>query len=228
MGSTYAETIFAAMFNTKWYDPLKDELQLTNYEEAAEWVKRIYEVTPRAQQAAMKLPTWSAGLASGKLAMQINGSWTSGELISQHKSKSNYGVTWVPSSPGDHATAALPWGLGIPITSEHPELAYSLMDYLGSAEAQQVMFDGLGWLNVNLKSLPRVNVGADPLVKDAINMFIKADRVAAPPPLLTLMDVRNQIRGTLYSIWDGKVASRAALEDLNNRMNRALNEAKSH
>lgn len=228
MGSTYCDTIWSTMFNTKWYDPVKETLNLTAFEEAADWIKQLYDVAPQAKMAAMKLPTWSAGLATRKLAMQVNGSWTPGELMVQIKDTSAFGVSWVPSSIGDKATATLPWGFGIPVTSQHPDLAYSLLDHLHSVEAQQVIFDGLGWLNINMRTLPRVNVNAAPLVRDSINMYMAADRVGAPPPLLNLMQVRGELRATLNNIWAGKVNSRSGLEDVNNRMNQALEEAKKH
>lgn len=155
-------------------------------------------------------------LLTNKVAMQINGSWVPGEIRNQYKQADDmmqFGYTWVPTVDGAKATAVLPWGLGIPTTSNHAGLAYSLMDFLVSPKGMQIMFDELGWLVTNIASLSKVNVSAVPEVKQAINMFFEAERVGSTPSLVNLMDVRPAIRDAAYYVWTGKSSVWEALEN---------------
>src|SRR5690606_696790 len=123
---------------------------------------------------------WTGGVATGRLGMQVNGSWVPGELTS-FPDAGEFGYTWMPSVRGDKATSSSPWGLGIPVNAPRPDLSFQLIEFFSGVEALQIVFDAVGWLNGNLASVRQLDVSAAHEIVPIIDMFTQADRLTAPP-----------------------------------------------
>jgi len=225
MGGYYFPTIWGTIFDIDYYDEVTNKINLMGYEIAVDWIKNIYDYPDYdlISQFSGTIGWWTSGVASGKLAMQINGSWVPGELRSLG-STLDIGYTWMPSVHGDRATASLPWGQGIPINAPHPDLSWKLIECFATPEGAQIMFDAVGWLNGNLSSMSEIDVGDMPVIKDIIAMFNQADRFNAPQPLPILGDLRNEMSGALGVVWRDEDTARNVLTNLQKRMQQKLEE----
>lgn len=224
MGSQYFPTIWSTVFNVDWYDEAFHELRLTELEPAVEWIRSIYETHGYGMITGSGVGGWTGGLHSGRLAMQVNGSWVPGELKALD-SPGSFGYTWMPTSTGDKATASLPWGLAIPNQAAHPDLSFQLMEFFTTAEAAQILFDAAGWLNGNLPAMQQLEIGDLPEIAPIIGMFEEADRFNAPPPVPIMEEIRRQLSGALAPVWRNEEPGRTALHNLQRSLQIRLNEA---
>lgn len=224
MGATCFPDIWSAAFKVDWYDPESTRLRLTDFQPAVEYIKRIYDTPGYGLITGAGIGGWTGGLASGRLAMQINGYWTAGELKSAG-AKFPYGYAWMPTGPGDKATAVLPWGLGIPAGVRHPDLSYKLIEFFASPQAAQIMFDAVGWLNGNLPAMRNLNIRDLSVIASIVSMFEQANRVTAPPPVPIMEQIRGRMNGALGAVWRGELPGRTALIDLQRELETRLSEA---
>ncbi len=224
----YFELVVGAWFNVNWYNPATNELNLMAFEPAVRYIQQLYENPSYDQIKGLKIPTWTGAIASGKQAMQINGSWVVGEIQTLYGNRNlHLGYSWVPTPLGDKATCTAPWGLAIPATSKYPDLAYDLINFFAGPEGAQIMFDGMGWLNLNLKTMPRLDLTVIPDVKNAISMFLEADRIDAPVSMPTIEQIRQALFNELTPVWQGRESASSALEQINGKMKQLLLEVSS-
>lgn len=223
MGGTYFPLIWGTVFDVDWYDPSDRRLNLSGFERAVEYLKQIYDTPGYDLISGAGIGGWTGGVASGRLAMQVNGSWVPGEL-SAFPEAGEFGYTWVPSVRGDKATASSPWGLAIPINAPRPDLSFELIEFFSTTEALQIVFDAVGWLNGNLAAIRELDVSSAPEIVPIIGMFTEADRLTAPPQLPILTDIYNTMSGRLVPVWQGQADHRSVLLTLQEEMQSRLDE----
>jgi ABC-type glycerol-3-phosphate transport system substrate-binding protein len=224
MGGTYFPTVWSTVFDVPWYNPQTRQLNLVGFEEAVEWIASIYNTYSYDMINGAGIGGWTGGLTKGRLGMQINGSWVPGELKSLN-STWRHGYTWMPTIRDDKATAALPWGLGVPTNAKHPDLSFQLMEYFTTAQATQIMFDAVGWLSGNLSAMRRLVIRDLPVIAQCVAMFDQADRFNAPLPVPIMETIRNSTSNVLTPVWRGQTSPRAALETWQQQMQIELNNA---
>ncbi|HEX6970943.1 MAG TPA: extracellular solute-binding protein [Limnochordia bacterium] len=223
MGSTYFPDIWSTVFAVDWYDPSAQRLHVEAFAPVVDYLKQIYDAPGYSLISGAGIGGWTGGLATGRLAMQINGYWVPGELKSIG-SQIPFGYTWMPSSRGDRATAALPWGMGIPASVERADIAFQLMEFFTTPEAAQIMFDAVGWLNGNLRAMRQLSIGNLEVIVPIVAMFEEADRFTAPAPVPIMETVRRQIPGQLTAVWRNEIAGRNALAELQRQLQAELDE----
>lgn len=223
MGGQYFPLIWGTVFDVDWYDQSDRRLNLTAFEGAVEYLKQIYDAPGYDLISGAGIGGWTGGVASGRLAMQVNGSWVPGEL-SSFPDAGEFGYTWVPSVRGDKATSSSPWGLGIPINAPRPDLSFELIEFFSTVEALQIVFDAVGWLNGNLAAIRELDVSSAPEIVPIIGMFTEADRLTAPPQLPILTDIYNTMSGRLSPVWQGQADHRSVLLTLQEEMQARLDE----
>ncbi|NLI74730.1 MAG: extracellular solute-binding protein, partial [Euryarchaeota archaeon] len=179
MGTTYFETIWSAVFDVDWYDSVNRQLNMLAFEPTVDWLKRIYDTPGYSLISGAGIGGWTSGLLTGRLGMQINGYWVPGELKSLD-CPWEFDYAWMPSALGDKATAALPWGMGVPYGAKNPDLSFQLIEMFATPEAAQEIFDAVGWLNGNLPAMKRLAIHDLPVVARIVAMFDEADRFFAP------------------------------------------------
>jgi|GEM_PF-1951138 len=223
MGGQYFPLIWGTVFDVSWYDLSRRKLDLIAIEPALEYLKRIYDAPGYDLITGAGIGGWTGGLASGRLAMQVNGSWVPGELTT-FPDAGKFGYTWMPSLPGDKATSSSPWGLTIPVNAPRPDLSFELIEFFATPEALQIVFDAVGWLNGNLSSIRELDVSAAPEIVPIIGMFNEADRFTAPPPLPILTDIYNVMSGRVTPFLRGEADGRSILLTLQDEMQARLDE----
>lgn len=223
MAGYYFPLMWGTVFDISWYDPSTRQLNLVAFEPTLEYLKRIYDAPGYDLITGAGIPGWTSGLASGRLAMQINGSWVPGELTS-YPDVGEFGYTWMPTLLGDKATSSSPWGLAIPVNARRPDLSFELIEFFTTTEALQIVFDAVGWLNGNLAAIRELDVSAAPEIVPIINMFNEADRFTAPPPLPILTDIYNVMQGRLTPYFRGEADGRSILVTLQEEMQARLDE----
>lgn len=224
MGGFYFPLIWGTVFDVDWYDESAQRLNLTAFEESIEYLQRIYDTPGYDLIAGAGIGGWTGGLASGRLAMQVNGYWVPGELKT-FEGVGEFGYTWVPSATGELRTASSPWGMGIPVNAPNPDLSFELIEFFTTVEAQQPIFDAVGWLNGNLTAIRQLDISDSPEIAPIISMFGEADQLHAPPPLPILTDIYNTMSGRAVSVFQGEQNVRVMLETLQNEMQIRLDEA---
>lgn len=223
MGGFYFPLIWGTVFDVQWYDESNRRLNLVAFEGAVEYLKQIYDTPGYDLISSAGIGGWTGGVATGRLAMQVNGSWVPGELTS-FPDAGEFGYTWMPSVRGDKATSSSPWGLGIPVNAPRPDLSFQLIEFFSGVEALQIVFDAVGWLNGNLASVRQLDVSAAPEIVPIIDMFTQADRLTAPPQLPILTDIYNTMSGRLTPVWQGETDHRSVLLTLQEEMQARLDE----
>lgn len=223
MGGFYFPLIWGTVFDVPWYDEANRRLNLLAFEGAVEYLKQIYDTPGYDLITGAGIGGWTGAVASGRLAMQVNGSWVPGEL-NAFPDAGELGYTWMPNVRGDKATSSSPWGLGIPINVPRPDLSFELIEFFSGIEALQIVFDAVGWLNGNLAAIRELDVSAAPEIVPIIDMFTQADRLTAPPQLPILTDLYNTMSGRLTPVWRGETDHRSVLLTLQEEMQAKLDQ----
>jgi multiple sugar transport system substrate-binding protein len=220
-------------WNFKYYDEGKEQFDLANakMEAAMTLMKRFYDVAGGYQAVkdfrTRGSATWSgakSGIALGTEAMQINGYWTPGEL-SKNASDKQYAYTWVPvpqerkgkkiQSTGGHFVV-------IPQGAQHQDAAFEFIEFLTSERAEQIIFEGNGWIGARKSFLNKLDAekyrGLDFYVKSAT----KNDEMweMAVNPVEGFFS--TELGATLDSIMLGNEAPRPALQELQRKVTEEL------
>lgn len=181
----------ASGLGTGYYDPKVAKFDLVNsqLEEALAAIKSFYDAAGgyAAVQTFHKTNgTWTgakAGIVLGTQAMQINGYWTPGSLTKLAPTK-RYVYGWPPTSPdrkGKKIQSAGGHFAVLPKGSPHPDQAFSFAEYLTSEAAEQIIFDGEGWLGARKSFLTKVNVKQYPGLDFYTQSTATADEFWADP-----------------------------------------------
>ena len=91
--------------------------------------------------------------------------------------KTKVGTYWVPNVKGDKMMAHGGWGFCMPKGTKNPQLAWELIEYMTTKVPSQLIFDKMGFLNGNKRSLKELDLSAHPEVKWFLDSFGVADRV---------------------------------------------------
>ncbi|MGH2371093.1 MAG: extracellular solute-binding protein, partial [Chloroflexota bacterium] len=152
----------------KYYDEAKEQFDLANpmMEEALTSMKRFYDVAggyQARQEFRKQYGNWTgarSGITVGTEAMQINGYWTPGSLA-KLVPENRYAYGWVPvSSPrkGKNIQATGGHFAILPTGAPHPEPAFEFLEFLSGEQAEQIIFDGIGWLGARKSFLTKIDV----------------------------------------------------------------------
>lgn len=156
---------------------------------------------------------WRTGLASGQLAMHVNGYWQAG-AVRPDLVDDEFIFTWMPNVRGDRAMLVGGWGLVIPNGAQNPEAAMRFAEYLTSTAAAQVIFEHRGWLNANLDTMSTLDVSLTPGLPFFIESMAVADRLLVPENIPIMSAVRTQLGGAANQVAGGTVSPVQVLSDL--------------
>ncbi|MDO5293852.1 MAG: maltose ABC transporter substrate-binding protein [bacterium] len=135
-----------------------------------------------------------AAFTSGKAAMYITGPWNVAEC---EKAKMNFGVTTLPSLPGDANPSASFSGartMQVSAYSNHPAEAEAFAKFLISDEMQQLRFKLTG-------AIPSTSIKVD---SEYITGFQKQLQYAYPMPSIPEVDqFWDPMKSACANIWDG-------------------------
>jgi len=211
-------------WNFKYYDDAKEAFNLTDpkLEAAVAVMKRFYDVAGglgAVKEFRKTYGTWTglkSGMATGAEAMQINGYWTPGEL-SKNAPDKRYAYTWVPVPPerkGKKLQATGGHFVVIPQGAKSPDAAFAFIEFLTGEQAEQLIFDGTGWVGARKSFLNKLDAskyrGLDFYVKSAST----ADETweTAVNPIEGFFS--DELTKALDAILLGEVGPKAALEEL--------------
>jgi multiple sugar transport system substrate-binding protein len=221
-------------WNFKYYDEAKDAFNLTDpkLEAAVTTMKRFYDVAGglgAVREFRKTYGTWSgakSGIAMGAEAMQINGYWTPGELA-KNASDKKYAYTWVPvpqERKGKKIQATGGHFVVIPQGAKSPDPAFEFIEFLTGEQAEQIIFDGTGWIGARKSFLGKLDAskyrGLDFYVKTAGT----ADETweTAVNPIEGFFS--DELGKTLDSIILGELGPKAALEELQRKCTEELRQ----
>lgn len=135
-----------------------------------------------------------AAFFAGTAAMHITGPWNVANCITEGL---NFGITTLPSLPGDTTPASSFSGtraMFVSAYSEHPEEANAFAEFLVSPEMQKLRFDITG-------ALPSISVTVD---SPYVNGFLAQLDYAFPMPSIPEMNAFWDALGSASSnIWNG-------------------------
>lgn len=223
MGGFYYPLTWGTIFELDWYDESTHQLDLMQFESSIDYIQQIYDTPGFDLIDGTETGDWFAGMGSGRLAMQIDGSWLVGWLKNNTKDV-EYGYTWAPNVKSDRRTAVTPWGIGIPVNAPHTDLSFELIEFLTTVEAQQIIFDAVGWINGNLTTIRALDITALPETAPIVQMLIDADFLNGPPPLPILNALYNAMSGQVISVLRGEQNARSMLETLQLEMQAKLDQ----
>jgi multiple sugar transport system substrate-binding protein len=158
---------------------------------------------------------------AGKVAMQISGPWTLGQL---QQSKTDFGVFPMPTQQ-DSATALGGENLFLfKSTPERERAAWTFMEYVLSEEFQTEWALGTGYLPVNLKSRQNSKYQAFIQQQPALTVFLQQMVQARSRPLFAGYNrISEQLGRALESVLLQKQTPQLAFQEAQQRINLIFN-----
>lgn len=155
-----------AAFGFKYYDEGTGKYNFSNEQmvEAFAMVQKFYDIVGADKIAGFtkSYGTWTesptAMFPAGVEAANINGYWAPGELAkSSPNNKFVYG--WVPTSQKGQKLQSTGGHYGmLPKGGPDPDLGFQLIEYLNTADAMNIIFNGTGWIGAHKSFLKSLNV----------------------------------------------------------------------
>ncbi len=157
-----------AAYGFKYFDAATRKYNFDNdmRVEAFTWVQKYYDIVGADKIAGFTKAygTWTesptAMFPSGVEGMNINGYWAPGELAKSAPDR-KFVYTWVPTpssrkgvklqSTGGH------YGM-LPKGGSDPDLGFQFVEWLNTAEAMTIIFDGTGWLGASKSFLEKADI----------------------------------------------------------------------
>src|SRR6266542_3631762 len=221
-------------WNFKYYDEGKEAFNLSDpkFEAVVTMMKRFYDVAgglAAVKEFRKTYGTWSgakSGIALGGEVMQINGYWTPGELAKNAPDK-KYAYTWVPvpqERKGKKRQATGGHFVVIPQGAKSPDPAFEFIEFLTGEKAEQIIFDGTGWIGARKSFLTKLDGskyrGLDFFVKSASG----ADETweTAVNPIEGYFS--DELGKALDSIMLGEQGPKAALQELQRKCTEELRQ----
>lgn len=198
VGNGYYSIIFTTSDDNRLFGPAGTDTTATNINSEAsikgmEFFKGLRKILD-IPSADLTTSICDAAFASGNAAMFITGLWNVSNFESQGV---NFGVTALPSLPGNGTPVASFSGTRAMFTSaysEHPEEAALFAEFLLSEEMQKLRFELTG-------SLPSIDIAVD---SPYIPGFLKQLDYAFPMPSIPQMGAFwDAMNSASANIWDG-------------------------
>lgn len=198
VGNGYYTIIFTTKGGNRLFGPSGTDTTSTNINAPAsiEGMTFFQSMRPALNVAAADLDTAIADSAfqSGKAVMHITGPWNIKNFVDAGL---NFGVTTLPSLPGDSTPAASFSGTRAMFVSEytdHPDEAADFAAFLMSPEMQQLRFKITG-------AMPSIDTAVE---SPYIPGFLKQLNYAFPMPSISEMGMFWDAMGAASrNIWDG-------------------------
>jgi multiple sugar transport system substrate-binding protein len=220
------------VWNFKYYDEGKDEFNLTDpkMEAAITMIKRFYDAA--GGLAAIKefrktYGTWSgakSGIALGAEAMQINGYWTPGELAKNAPDK-KYAYAWVPvpqERKGKKIQATGGHFVVIPQGAKNPDPAFDFIEFLTGEKAEQIIFDGTGWVGARKSFLNKLDASK----YRGLDFYVKSASTADETWEMAVNPIEGffstELGKTLDAVLNGDAGVKAALQELQRKCTEEL------
>jgi len=188
MGGRYFADIWPPIFDFEIYDEETRTLRINTPEmrKVFEYLSSLYEYMSVSE--SWKFGGWTGALASGHVAMQLNGYWVPGELRVM-EAKDEFEYTWFPNVWNDKLMAVVGWGMAIPKGCRHVKEAFKFIEYMSSTEACQRLLDYVGFLNGNVAAIRELDWSGTPGIEFFLRSASEADRfaVAEKIPITTFM-----------------------------------------
>lgn len=226
-GMYFPDAWAAAVYDHPVYDAESRTLRFNTPEmqELLEYLRSFFENVPfhMVQQFHGTYGWWRTGLASGRLAMHVNGYWQAG-AVRPDLVDDEFVFTWMPNIRGDRAMLVGGWGLVIPHGAPNPEAAFRFAEYLTSDAAAQVIFNNRGWLNANLDTMSTLDVSLTPGLPFFFESMAVADRLLVPESIPIMSAVRASLGGAAQQVAQGAASPVQVLSDLEIRLQAQLDE----
>jgi len=209
---------------TKYYDEGANQFNVAGpeLEEALNTIKRFYDVIggPAALDTFRKVNgTWSgtkAGIVLGTEALQINGYWTPGDLTKNAQTK-KYVYGWPPVSPTRKGTKMQSTGghfAVLPKGSPHPDLAFQVAEFLSGEQAEQLIFDGSGFMGARKSFLAKVDTSKYPGLDFYVKSATTGDELWADPSDPIESFFSDTWHSQAQKVFLGQLTPRDALQQL--------------
>lgn len=198
-GNAYYSIIFTTAHGNRLFGPSGTDTTRTylNTDAAVEGMTFFQSLRSSALNvpaADLTTSITDAAFASGTAAMHITGPWNVTPFLDQGV---NFGITTLPSLPGDTVPASSFSGtraMFVSAYSKHPEEANAFAEFLVSPEMQRLRFD-------ITNALPAINVTVD---SPYVTGFLQQLEYAFPMPSIPEMSAFWDALGSASSnIWNG-------------------------
>ena len=225
--------VYGEGYGTHWYDYSTDTLHLNDQGliDATDWIAQPSKEIrfARWQTFRKTYGEWDgkkSGFDNGKEAMIIQGDWTPGGVKQNGPSVSqNIGTAFFPTKINQKLMLTGGWSLQIPTGSKRADQAFAWFEYLTTVPAIQMWLDGTG-LVVYTKSFAKDGKYADiPGLSWFLDAPSKADRNITIPNNPIYDQIDKEYNAGLAKVREGKIAPKDMLDDLQTRMQAALNQA---
>jgi cellobiose transport system substrate-binding protein len=182
---------------------------------AFDMVLELIEMETVAPYQAFQ-PEWFTAMAAGTYATQACPAWMTGVVSGNagEDNADNWDYTTVPGGGGNWGGA---W-LGVTSSSEHPEEAAALVDFLTSADAQLAAFEAVGRFpaSPDTQAEPAVSGLVDGYFNDAPVGQIATESIAAYEPVFfgpLHSAVKQPLENALISVIQGNVSTEDAWDE---------------
>lgn len=203
-----ASFFWADSMGFEWWnqDELTFNFNTEGFIEALKIIKRFYDLVGVEQMEGYRSSygTWTqsptASFPAGAQAAILNGYWTPGELAHSAPDK-RFRFTWPPNSSERRGIKFQNVGghpVVIPKGAQHPDEAFTLLEFLTTPPAMDIIFNTTGWLGPRISWLEQLNVSQYPGLEFYLESAINADELK-PCPLCPISSIVGQ---ELNDTWD--------------------------
>jgi multiple sugar transport system substrate-binding protein len=159
---------------------------------------------------------------SGKVAMQLTGPWTLGQLAGMNFS--DYSVMPIPAGTRSATSIGGENLFMMKTTPSHQQAAWEFMEYVLNADFQTEWALGTGYLPVNLKARERASYRDYMAKTPAIQVFIDQAKNGRPRPIEPgYSQISENLGRAIESVLMNKTSPQAALAKAQARLDLSLN-----
>jgi multiple sugar transport system substrate-binding protein len=159
---------------------------------------------------------------SGKVAMQLTGPWTLGQLAGMNFT--DYSVMPIPAGTRSATSIGGENLFMMKSNPSHQQAAWEFMEYVLSADFQTEWSLGTGYLPVNLRARDRTSYRDYVAKTPAIQVFLDQAKDGRPRPIEPgYSQISENLGRAIESVLLNKNSPKAALETAQTRLNLSLN-----
>jgi multiple sugar transport system substrate-binding protein len=220
---------WAKAYNVNWYNPKTQKLDLLQpgLVAAVEYITAIHRrLTPQAiDEFRTQYPRWNspqAGMAQGAESMKVS-SYVSTGTLANNAPNQRIGIGWAPAEkPRQFIQLGGAWTVTLPTGAKQPDAGFRFMEYLTTAEANQLILDHIGWIGYNKEVAEKLNIEKVPNMRFVLDAPRKAKEVHAP---IILPVGTGAVNTGLQRVIAGELSAREMLQGAQREIQAELDEA---
>lgn len=220
---------WAAAFDVTWYDAKNRKISLDQpgLLEAVEYVSDLYRrLDPTAVQAFRQhFPQWNgaqSGMAQGMEAMKVS-TYVSAGTLANNAPAVPVAVRWAPTKAGKpYVTIGVGHYVSVPSGAPQADAVLRFVEFAVSPEANQIIFDTIGWLGFNREVAKSLKPGKVDNLRFILDVPAAAQRVRGE---ISLPISTAPVNEGLRAVAAGQVSARAMLQETGRRLQSELDEA---